>query len=94
MIVTGASRALIAGTVALVGSLYAINFLVAAVILSGLFRRYVKGDVFSMKNTGSLVALSTFQILCSGWPPVVGILLLAVAVVVPSRDVDTPKADA
>ncbi len=62
-----------------------------AVVLSGLFRRYAKGDVFSMKNTGFLVALGTFQ--CIVWgSPVVGILLLAVAVVVPSHDVDTPAS--
>ena len=66
---------------------------VAVVILFRLFRRYVKGDVFSMKNTGSLVALSTLHFIFSG-APVLGTLLLAVAVVVPSHDVDTPKTDA
>ena len=70
-----------------------INFVVAAVILFRLFRRYVKGDVFSMKNTGFLVALGTFHIILAG-ASVLGTLLLAVAVVVPSHDVDTPKADA
>ena len=93
MIVTGVPGALIAGTVSLVGSLYAINFVVAVFILSRLFRRYAKGDVFSMKNTGFLVALGTFQFIFLE-APVLGTLLLAVAVVVPSRDVDTPKADA
>lgn len=92
MIVKGVSRDLVFGKVPLADSLGAIIvFLVAAVILSRLFRRYVKGDVFSMKNTGYWVALGTLHFIFSG-SPILGILLLAVAVVVPSHDVDTPAS--
>ena len=62
---------------------YSIMIGVAAVILSRLFRRYAKGDVFSMQNKGLLVALGTMLFICSG-APILGTLLLAVAVVCPA----------
>jgi hypothetical protein len=85
----------------LISATYMMNVLALSVFLFPLLRNYAKGHIFSVKNTGQMVWIGlSFLFFLGGSAAkcilgaVASILFLVAAIVVPSHDQDTPKADA